>query len=75
MIGGSLGGIIAALVLRDAGCDVTVYERSQIELAGVGAGIVVQEATVRYLVERLGMRLETSASRPGRCSTLARTGG
>ncbi len=58
VIGGSLGGLTAALVLRDAGCNVTVYERSQMELAGLGAGIVVQEATVRYLVERLGMRLD-----------------
>ena len=58
MIGGSLGGLTAALVLRDAGCNVTVYERSQMELAGLGAGIVVQEATVRYLIDRLGMRLQ-----------------
>ena len=58
VIGGSLGGLTAALVLRDAGCDVTVYERSQMELAGLGAGIVVQEATVRYLTDRLGMTLE-----------------
>ena len=58
VIGGSLGGLTAALVLREAGCDVTVYERSQMELAGLGAGIVVQEATVRYLTDRLGMALE-----------------
>ena len=57
VIGGSLGGLTAALVLRDAGCDVTVYERSQMELAGLGAGIVVQKSTVRYLLERLGMGL------------------
>jgi len=58
VIGGSLGGLTAALVLRDAGCDVTVYERSQMELAGLGAGIVVQEATVRYPMERLGTALD-----------------
>jgi 2,6-dihydroxypyridine 3-monooxygenase len=58
VVGGSLGGLTTALVLRDAGCDVTVYERSAMELAGLGAGIVVQEATVRYLIERLGMGLE-----------------
>jgi 2,6-dihydroxypyridine 3-monooxygenase len=54
VIGGSIGGLTAAALLRDLGCDVHVYERSQLELAGLGAGIVVQEATVRYLVERLG---------------------
>lgn len=58
VIGGSLGGLTAALVLRDAGCDVTVYERSQKELKGLGAGIVVQQATVRYPMERLGMTLD-----------------
>jgi 2,6-dihydroxypyridine 3-monooxygenase len=58
LVGGSLGGLTAALVLRDAGCSVTVYERSQQELSGLGAGIVVQEATVRYLVERLGLALD-----------------
>ena len=58
VVGGSLGGLTAALVLRDAGCRVVVYERSQAELSGLGAGIVVQEATVRYLVERLGLSLE-----------------
>jgi 2,6-dihydroxypyridine 3-monooxygenase len=50
--------LTAALVLRDAGCDVTVYERSLIELSGLGAGIVVQEAATRYLVERLGTPLD-----------------
>ena len=58
VVGGSLGGLTTALVLRDAGCAVTVFERSQIELAGLGAGIVVQDATVRYLIERLGMTLD-----------------
>ena len=27
VMGGSVGGLTAALVLRDAGCDVRVYER------------------------------------------------
>jgi 2,6-dihydroxypyridine 3-monooxygenase len=57
IVGGSLGGLTAACVLRDIGCKVTVFERSPVELSGFGAGIVVQEATVRYLVERLGVDL------------------
>lgn len=56
--GGSLGGLSTALVLRDIGCQVDVFERSSVALSGFGAGIVVHEATVRYLVERLGMRLD-----------------
>ena len=51
VMGGSLGGLTAALVLRDAGCDVEVYERSEIPLEGRGAGIVLNPATVRYFTE------------------------
>jgi 2,6-dihydroxypyridine 3-monooxygenase len=58
IVGGSLGGLTTALVLRDIGCEVDVFERSPVELSGFGAGIVVHEATVRYLVDRLGMALD-----------------
>ena len=39
IVGGSLGGLTAALLLRDLGLDVTVYERSGAELEQRGAGI------------------------------------
>ncbi|MDT5142268.1 MAG: 2,6-dihydroxypyridine 3-monooxygenase, partial [Mycobacterium sp.] len=52
--GGSLGGLTAALVLRDQGWDVDVLERSAIPLQDRGAGIVAHPITVRYLVERVG---------------------
>lgn len=48
-MGGSVGGLTAALFLRDAGCDVQVYERSMTPLEDRGAGIVVHPASVRYL--------------------------
>lgn len=51
VMGGSLGGLTAALVLRDIGCDVSVYERSRVPLEGRGAGIVLHPATVRYFLE------------------------
>jgi 2,6-dihydroxypyridine 3-monooxygenase len=54
VIGGSLGGLTAALVLRDQGWDVDVLERSPNPLEGRGTGIVVHPTTVRYLVERGG---------------------
>jgi 2,6-dihydroxypyridine 3-monooxygenase len=54
VIGGSLGGLTAALVLRDQGWDVDVLERSPNPLQGRGTGIVVHPTTVRYLVERAG---------------------
>jgi len=54
VVGGSLGGLTAGLVLRDAGADVDVWERSRSALEGRGAGIAVLDATVRYFVERGG---------------------
>jgi 2,6-dihydroxypyridine 3-monooxygenase len=54
IVGGSLGGLTAALVLRDAGCDVRVFERSSSALQARGAGIAVLDATLRYLTERGG---------------------
>lgn len=56
--GGSLGGLTTALLLRDAGCEVTVYERSPAALEARGAGIAVLEQTLRYPVERLGIAPE-----------------
>src|SRR6266550_386861 len=55
--GGSVGGLTAALVLRDAGCDVTVFERSSAALQARGAGIATLEATLRYLTERGGRQV------------------
>jgi 2-polyprenyl-6-methoxyphenol hydroxylase-like FAD-dependent oxidoreductase len=40
VIGGSLAGLFAGLLLRRAGFDVDIYERVHAELAGRGAGIV-----------------------------------
>ena len=49
--GGSLGGLTVALLLRDAGHRVDVYERSRTKLHSRGAGIVLHDMTVRYLLE------------------------
>ena len=51
VVGGSVGGLTAALVLADLGCDVDVYERSTAELEARGAGIVLHPVTVRYFEE------------------------
>src|SRR4030081_2999553 len=40
VVGGSMSGLLAALLLRRAGWDVDVFERVESELAGRGAGIV-----------------------------------
>ena len=52
VVGGSLGGLTAALVLADVGCDVAVYERSSAALEARGAGIAVLDETVRWFAER-----------------------
>jgi 2,6-dihydroxypyridine 3-monooxygenase len=62
IIGGSLGGLTAACVLRDAGCEVDVFERSTGALQGRGAGIAALEQTLRYPVHRAGVPLENFCS-------------
>lgn len=52
VVGGSIGGLTAALLLRELGLEVTVYERSGAELEQRGAGIGFLPASSRYLVER-----------------------
>jgi 2,6-dihydroxypyridine 3-monooxygenase len=58
LVGGSLGGLTAAVLLRDAGCEVDVYERSALPLSGYGAGIVIQPELSRYFLERTDITLE-----------------
>lgn len=66
IVGAGLGGLAAALFLRRAGIDATVYEQS-IELREVGAGIVVSPNMARPLrrlglgdaLERIAVRLES----------------
>lgn len=48
VVGGSLGGLITALQLRDVDCDVHVFERSPTPLEGRGAGIVLHPVTTAY---------------------------
>jgi 2,6-dihydroxypyridine 3-monooxygenase len=54
VVGGSIGGLTAALLLRDAGWEVDVFERSGGVLEGRGGGIVLHPSTIRYFVERAG---------------------
>ena len=54
IIGGSLGGMFAAHLLRAAGWRVDVFERSAEDLAGRGAGLGSHEALVAIL-KRIGI--------------------
>lgn len=47
--GGSIGGLFAAAALMRAGWHVDVYERTGVELAGRGAGIVTHAALIEAL--------------------------
>lgn len=52
VIGGSIGGLTTALLLRDLGFRVDVYERTATALDGRGSGIVLQPDTIRWFTER-----------------------
>lgn len=64
VIGAGIGGLAAALALRQAGCDVDVYEQAE-ELTEVGGGINMAPNAVRVL-HRLGLgpALDRVAVRP-----------
>jgi 2,6-dihydroxypyridine 3-monooxygenase len=72
--GGSLGGLTAALHLRDVGCHVTVHERSRLPLEGRGAGIVLHPSSVRYLESDGTIRVEEVSTRADRLRYLNREG-
>ncbi len=74
VVGGSIGGLTAALVLRDAGCDVRVFERSPAALTARGAGLAILDSTLRYLTERGGLRAEDVCSSTGWIRFLHRDG-
>jgi 2-polyprenyl-6-methoxyphenol hydroxylase-like FAD-dependent oxidoreductase len=59
VVGGSVGGLFAALLLRGAGWDVAVYERSTEDLAGRGAGIGTR-ADLFAIMRRIGIELDPS---------------
>jgi 2,6-dihydroxypyridine 3-monooxygenase len=74
VVGGSLGGLTAALVLRDLGCQVMVFERSTAELESRGAGIVVLDTTLRYFRERTDLDVDRITTSTGFLRYLDRGG-
>jgi 2-polyprenyl-6-methoxyphenol hydroxylase-like FAD-dependent oxidoreductase len=54
IVGGSMSGLLAGLMLRRHGWDVDIYERVDSELSGRGAGIVAQPELIETL-GRLGI--------------------
>jgi 2-polyprenyl-6-methoxyphenol hydroxylase-like FAD-dependent oxidoreductase len=51
VVGGSISGLFAACLLRQKGWQVDVYERSDVELKGRGAGIVSHQELLDILAE------------------------
>jgi 2-polyprenyl-6-methoxyphenol hydroxylase-like FAD-dependent oxidoreductase len=70
IVGGSMSGVLAALLLRRAGWAVDVFERVDSELAGRGAGIVAQPELIETLRRigidptELGVEIRTRAAVP-----------
>jgi 2,6-dihydroxypyridine 3-monooxygenase len=52
VVGGSIGGLTAALLLRELGFTVDVWERTPTQLDNRGGGIVLQPITGRWFDER-----------------------
>ncbi len=60
IIGGSVGGLLGYALLRQAGWNATIFERTVGDLAGRGAGLGISQNLVDIL-RRIGARFEPSA--------------
>src|SRR4051794_17182310 len=69
MIGGSVGGLFAAHLLRRIGWDATVFERTSHDLAGRGAGIGTS-GELYAILQRIG----AAAAEPDGVELRARVG-
>src|SRR5262245_48278692 len=74
IVGGSLAGCAAAIALRHAGCEVSVYERSRGALEDRGAGIGMPLALLHTLVERGFVDPDMACFRASRSPFLFRQG-
>jgi 2-polyprenyl-6-methoxyphenol hydroxylase-like FAD-dependent oxidoreductase len=74
VIGGSLGGLITAHLLRGAGWDATVFERNDEELASRGVGLGTHPQLIAIL-KRAGVHFDESMGiTPSRAVCLDRSG-
>ena len=73
VIGGSMSGLLSALLLQRRGWRVDIYERVEGELSGRGAGIVAQPELIARL-EGLGLRTADLGVRIARRQILSSDG-
>ncbi|MFM9974413.1 MAG: FAD-dependent monooxygenase [Beijerinckiaceae bacterium] len=66
IIGGSLAGLFTGLLLRRNGWDVTIHERSGVELGSRGAGIVTHDSLHDVLATAVGYREAIGVNLTGR---------
>ena len=62
IVGGSIAGSSAAILMSRAGHDVTVFERSRGALQGRGGGIGTPMATFKSLIEEDILDADSTAS-------------
>jgi len=74
IIGGSMAGLCAGLVLRDAGCAVEIFEKSPREMQERGAGLVVQDEVLNFVTDHCGAIPDELGVRSRARQLLARDG-
>ncbi|CAN3131603.1 FAD-dependent monooxygenase [Mycobacterium sp. smrl_JER01] len=73
VVGGSIGGLTSALLLRGLGFDVDVFERTPTALDNRGGGIVLQPMTMKWFDDRDARRIEGLSTRSVRLQYLGRS--
>ena len=63
VVGGSIGGLTSALLLRRLGFSVDVFERTPEQLDHRGGGIVLQPITMKWFHEHSAHRIEDLSTR------------
>jgi len=74
VIGGSMAGLCAGLVLRNAGCAVEIFEKSPREMRERGAGLVVQDEVLNFVQDHCGAIADELGVRSHTRQLLARDG-
>jgi 2,6-dihydroxypyridine 3-monooxygenase len=72
VVGGSIGGLTSALLLRKLGFSVDVFERTKTELEHRGGGIVLQPITMRWFDGHSARRITELSTRSSRLRYLDR---